>query len=55
MFSNSYGILRKMVGIMMYQNEMSSIQSRIDTIVIRPEREDIDYYNFKKMHLMIDE
>ena len=55
MFSNSYGILRKMVGIMMYQNEMNSIQSRIDTIVIRPEREDIDYYNFKKMHLMIDE
>ena len=26
LFSNSYGVLRKMVGIMMYQNELHSIE-----------------------------
>jgi predicted acylesterase/phospholipase RssA len=55
MISNSYGVLRKMVGIMMHQNEEFSIKSRENIIIIRPEREDIDYYNFKKMDIMIDE
>ena len=53
--SNSYGIIRKMVGIMMTQNELRSIQSRGDVLLIRPGRDDIDYYDFKKMDIMINE
>ncbi|MBX9809388.1 patatin-like phospholipase family protein [Candidatus Gracilibacteria bacterium] len=55
MLSNSYGLIRKMVGIMMYQNELNSIETRSDILVIRAEREDIDYYEFNKMKQMIDE
>ena len=55
MLSNSYGVLRKMVGIMMTQNEIRSIERRWTVVLIRPERDDIDYYDFKKMNLMIAE
>ncbi len=55
MLSNSYGIIRKMVGIMIAQNELRSIHSRESVLLIRPWREDIDYYDFKKMNIMINE
>jgi NTE family protein len=55
MLSNSYGIIRKMIGIMMIQNELRSIQSREDILLIKPGRDDIDYYDFKKMNIMINE
>ncbi len=55
MLSNSYGVLRKMVGIMMTQNEIRSIERRWTVVLIRPERDDIDYYDCKKMNLMIAE
>lgn len=55
MLSNSYGIMRKMIGIMMAQNELRSIQSRESVFLIRPWREDIDYYDFKKMNIMMNE
>ena len=55
MLSNSYGLIRKMVWIMMYQNEINSIESRKNVFVIRAEREDIDYYEFNKMKEMISE
>lgn len=55
MLSNSYGVIRKMVGIMMVQNEIRSIEARWSVVLIRPERDDIDYYDFKKMNLMIAE
>lgn len=55
MLTNSYGIIRKMVWIMMMQNELRSLQSREDILLIRPEKEEIDYYDFKKMDLMIEE
>lgn len=54
-FSNSYGIIRKMVGIMMSQNEARSIEWRKNLLLIRPEQEEIDYYDFKKMKQMIQE
>ena len=53
--SNSYSLIRKMVGIMMYQNELASLETRSDILIIRAEREDIDYYEFNKMKEMIDE
>ena len=53
--SNSYNIVRKMVWIMMYQNELNSLETRDDIITIRAEREDIDYYEFNKMNIMINE
>ncbi len=53
--SNSYNILRKTIQIMMFQNELKSIQSRNNVTIIRLEREDIDYYNFMKMDNMIEE
>lgn len=52
---NSYAILRKMVGIMMLGNEANSLQSRNDVHLIRPMREDIDFYDFRQMEAMIDE
>jgi NTE family protein len=56
MLSNSYGIIRKMVGIMMVQNELRSIQSRESSILlIQPGRDDIDYYDFNKMSIMMHE
>ena len=53
--SNGYGMIRKTINIMMAQNELGSIRSRESILVISPERDDIDYYNFNKMNLMIDE
>ena len=44
-----------MVWIMMYQNELNSLETRDDIITIRAEREDIDYYEFNKMNIMINE
>ncbi len=55
MLSNSYLIIRKMVGIMITQNELRSINSRESILLIRPWREDIDYYDFKKMNIMMNE
>lgn len=53
--SNSYGIIRKMIWIMMMQNELKSIESRDNIILIRPGKNDIDYYDFKKMNIMMNE
>lgn len=53
--SNSYGIIRKMVSIMMTQNELRSIQSRDNILLIRPWQNNVDYYEFNKMSIMIDE
>lgn len=55
MLSNSYNILRKTIGIMMFQNELKSLQSRDNITLIQIERNDIDYYNFKKVYHMIEE
>lgn len=55
MLSNSYNVVRKMVGIMMYQNELTSLETRDNILILRAEREDIDYYEFNKMKQMIDE
>ncbi len=56
LLSNSYETIRKMVWIMMIQNELRSIQSsKSSVILIQPGRDDIDYYDFKKMNHMIHE
>lgn len=55
MFTNSYNILRKTIGIMMYQNELQSIRTSRDVILIRIGREDIDYYQFNKIKPLITE
>lgn len=55
MFGNSYLILRKMVSIMMFQNELRSLELYSWTHLIRPMREDIDFYDFWKMSPMIEE
>ncbi len=52
--TNSFQILRKTIGIMITQNELRSLASRENIILIRPEREDIDYYDFKKIQPMIE-
>ena len=39
---------------MITQNELRSLASRENIILIRPEREDIDYYDFKKIQPMIE-
>lgn len=51
--SHAYGMIRKTLAIMMAQNEKSSLATRSDALLIRPEREDIEYYDFKKVDLMI--
>lgn len=53
-FINAYQILRKTIGIVIAQNEIRSLESRENIILIRPEREDIDYYDFKNIQPMIE-
>lgn len=53
-FSNSYQILRKTIGIMIAQNEIRSLASRENIILIQPKREDIDFYDFKNIQPMIE-
>ncbi len=55
MFENSYNILRKTIWIMMYQNEIQSINSKKNIYLIRIWREDIDYYEFNKIESLIQE
>lgn len=52
-FSHTYTVLRKAVGIMIAQNESRSIQSREGILLIHPERDDIEYYDFKKIRALI--
>lgn len=52
--SHAYGTIRKTLAIMMAQNEKASLTSRPDTLLIRPGREDIEYYEFKKVDPMIE-
>ncbi len=54
LFSNSYYILRKTIGIMIAQNEIRSRASRKDIIVIQPWRHEIDYYDFRQKNTMIE-
>ncbi len=53
LFSNSYLILRKTIGIMIAQNEARSMQSREKLLVIQPWRHELDYYDFSQKKLLI--
>ncbi|MDD2693300.1 MAG: patatin-like phospholipase family protein [Candidatus Gracilibacteria bacterium] len=53
-FIHTYILLRKAVGIMITQNESVSIASRKNLLLIRPGRDDIDYYNFKKADALVE-
>lgn len=53
-FIHTYILLRKAVGIMITQNESVSIASRKNLLLIRPWRDDIDYYNFKKADALVE-
>jgi NTE family protein len=54
-FIHTYTLLRKAVGIMIAQNERTSIASRKDILVLRPGRDDIEYYDFQKVDELVDE
>jgi predicted acylesterase/phospholipase RssA len=54
LFSNSYYILRKTIGIMIAQNEIRSRASRKDIIIIQPWHHEIDYYDFRQKYTMIE-
>lgn len=53
-FIHTYVLLRKAVGIMITQNENHSIISRENVLIIRPWRDDIDYYDFKKADALVE-
>jgi predicted acylesterase/phospholipase RssA len=47
-------MIRKTLAIMMAQNEKNSLASRDDVLLIRPGREDIEYYDFRRVDEMIE-
>lgn len=53
-FVRTYIVLRKAVGIMITQNELASIASRKDVLVLKPGRDDVEYYDFKKADELIE-
>lgn len=53
-FFHTYILLRKAVGIIIAQNELASIASRKDVLVLKPGRDDIEYYDFKKADELIE-
>lgn len=54
-FARTYDTLRKTIQIIMQRNEEKSILSRKDVLILRIGRNDIDYYEFKKVWELISE
>jgi hypothetical protein len=47
-FANGYSIIQKTIDIVLAQNESQSVRSRKDVTYIRPEFDNLDYYDFSK-------
>lgn len=54
-FVSTYLVLRKAVSIMITQNEKVSVASRPDALFLKLGRNDIDYYDFKKVEELVEE
>lgn len=55
LIGNSYTILRRTMSIMMTQNEIHSLASKPNIILLKPEKSEIDYYDFTKVDELITE
>lgn len=53
MIVNGYSILRNTIAIALAQNEQYSLASRKNVLLIKPERYDIDYYDFTQVEALI--
>lgn len=47
-FWNTYDIIQKTIDIMLSQNEQRSVTSRKDVLYLRPQFDNLDYYDFLK-------
>jgi NTE family protein len=54
LFIHVYEAIRKTLAIMMARNEAVSLTSRSHVTLIRPGREDVEYYDFRKVDDMIE-
>ena len=54
-FWKNYQIIQKSLDIMINENEKKSLESKDNIVLIKPDLEDIEYYNFNKYETIIKE
>lgn len=52
--THAYGMIRKTLAIMMARNENASLALHNNTLLIRPGRPEIEYYDFRKVDALIE-